>query len=125
MEKKMDLGPGRVVRAFRYSLHGIAAAWRHEAAFRQQALVAAVLIPLACFMPVSLVERAVLVASVLAVMMVELLNSSIEAVVDRAGPELHPLAKRAKDMGSAAVMFAIAITVILWGAILAAHAGAI
>jgi diacylglycerol kinase (ATP) len=113
-----SIGPGRVVKALGYSLHGLASAWRTEGAFRQEVLAAIVLIPLAWFSPVSTVERVLLIASVLLVMVVELLNSSIEAAVDRISTERHPLSRKAKDTASAAVLVAITCAVFVWGATL-------
>jgi len=107
-------GLRRVLNATRYSLEGVAAAARHEAAFRQELLLAAALVPLGLWLGADGVERALLAGSVLMVLVVELLNSAIEAVVDRASPEHHELAKRAKDYGSAAVMFALAVTGLVW-----------
>ena len=107
-------GLRRVLNATRYSLEGVAAAARHEAAFRQELLLAAALVPLGLWLGADGVERALLAGSVLMVLVVELLNSAIEAVVDRASPEHHELAKRAKDYGSAAVMIALAVTGLVW-----------
>ena len=118
-EEPLDIGPGRIVRAFGYSIDGIVSAWRTEAAFRQEALLAAVLVPVACVLPVPILHRALLVGSVLMVLMIELLNSSIEAAIDRISLERHPLARKSKDTGSAAVLFALAIAAILWAAVLA------
>lgn len=111
------IGPARLVPALRHSFEGLAGAWRTEAAFRQEAVVAAILIPIAFFLPVSPLERAALVASILLVMLVELVNSSIEATVDRISGEHHVLSKHAKDAGSAAVFMAILIATITWGTI--------
>lgn len=107
-------GLRRILNAARYSLEGVASAARHEAAFRQELLLAAVLVPLGLWLGNDGVERALLVGSVLVVLVVELLNSAVEAVVDRASPEHHELAKRAKDYGSAAVMIALAVTGLVW-----------
>jgi diacylglycerol kinase (ATP) len=118
VEVAPDIGPGRIVKAFGYSMQGLHAAWRTEAAFRQEALAAMVLIPVAIFVPIPVLQRAALVVSVLFVMVVELLNSSLESAIDRIGLERHPLSKRAKDTGSAAVMLAITIAIVTWAAIL-------
>jgi diacylglycerol kinase (ATP) len=107
-------GLQRIVNATRYSLAGLAAAVRHEAAFRQELLLAAVLVPLGLWLGDDGVERALLAGSVLLVLAVELLNSAVEAVVDRVSLENHELAKRAKDYGSAAVMFALATVATVW-----------
>ena len=112
-----DMGPGRIMKAFGYSMAGFAAAWRHEAAFRQEALAALVLVPAACFLPVPLVQSALLIASVLMVMVVELLNSSIECAIDRISLERHDLSRRAKDTGSSAVLLAVLVASIVWAAI--------
>jgi diacylglycerol kinase (ATP) len=112
-----SIGPARVVQAFRYSIEGLAATWRTEGAFRQEVLIAAVLIPLSAFLHVTLLEHALLVGSVLMVLMVELLNSSMEAAIDRISLDRHPLSKKAKDTGSAAVLLAVLIATIVWGAI--------
>lgn len=107
-------GLQRVLNATRYSLAGVAAAARHEAAFRQELLLAVVLVPLGLWLGANGVERALLAGSVLLVLVVELLNSAIEAVVDRVSLENHDLAKRAKDYGSAAVMIALGIVGAVW-----------
>jgi diacylglycerol kinase (ATP) len=107
-------GLRRILNATRYSLEGVAAAARHEPAFRQELLLAAALVPLGLWLGADGVERALLAGSVLMVLVVELLNSAVEAVVDRASPEHHELAKRAKDYGSAAVMIALATTGLVW-----------
>ena len=117
--KSTGIGPRRILNALRYSRDGILGAWRAEMSFRQEVFAAIVLLPTACFLPVPLLHRALLACAVLLVMMVELVNSSIEAVVDLASPQLHPLAKQAKDAGSAAVFFAVIIATIAWVAVLA------
>lgn len=102
------------MNATRYSLEGVAAAARHEAAFRQELLLAAVLVPLGLWLGRDGVERALLAGSVLMVLVVELLNSAVEATVDRVSLEEHPLAKRAKDLGSAAVMMSLVAVGAVW-----------
>ena len=97
-----------------YSMEGLGAAYRHEDAFRQEVLLAALLIPLALFLPVSGSGKALMIASVLLVLIVELLNSAVEATVDRVSLEHHRLAKRAKDIGSAAVMTSLANVIVVW-----------
>jgi diacylglycerol kinase (ATP) len=101
-------------RGLLHSLDGLSAAFRHEEAFRQEVLLALVLIPLALHAPVNGIGKALMVASVLLVLVVELINSAIEAVTDRISLEHHVLAKRAKDMGSAAVMLALLAVPIVW-----------
>ena len=107
----------RLLNATRYSMKGFAAAYRHEAAFREEVMLAIVLIPAALLLGLSAVETVLLIGSVLLLMLVEILNSGLEAVVDRIGPEIHPLSGRAKDLGSAAVFIAIVILCLTWGLI--------
>lgn len=111
---KGKTGLQRLINATRYSFEGFAAAARHEDAFRQELLLAAVLVPLGLWLGNGGVERALLVGSVLLVLVVELLNSAIEATVDRVSLEDHRLAKRAKDLGSAAVMMSLATVGAVW-----------
>ncbi|MCB1803289.1 MAG: diacylglycerol kinase [Gammaproteobacteria bacterium] len=111
-------GLTRVLRAFGYSMLGLRACWRYEAAFRQEALLALVVIPLGLWLGDGATEKVLLVGSWLLVMIVELLNSAIEAVVDRFGAEHHDLCGRAKDMGSAAVFLTISLALLTWGLIL-------
>ncbi|MCE2946564.1 MAG: diacylglycerol kinase [bacterium] len=111
-------GLRRIVNAFGYSKAGLAAAYRNEAAFRQEVLLAALMIPLALFLPASGIGRALMIGSVMLVLVVELLNSAVEAVVDRVSLEDHALAKRAKDIGSAAVMLALVNVPITWALVL-------
>jgi diacylglycerol kinase (ATP) len=111
---KGKTGLRRVWNALFYSVDGIRAAYRHEDAFRQEVLLALVLLPVALFMPTSGIGKALLMGSVLLVLIVELLNSAVEATVDRISLENHRLAKRAKDIGSAAVLLSLANVVIVW-----------
>ena len=104
----------RVWNAMFYSFEGLTAAYRHEDAFRQEVLLALLLIPLAFFLPASGLGKALMVTSVFLVLIVELLNSAVEATVDRVSLEHHRLAKRAKDIGSAAVMMSLANVVVVW-----------
>jgi len=115
---KGKTGLKRVWNAFFYSLEGFGAAWKHEDAFRQESLLAVVLIPLAFFLADAPLERALMIASVLLVLIVELVNSAIEATVDRISLENHQLAKRAKDIGSAAVLIALINVLVVWGLVL-------
>jgi len=115
---KGKTGLQRVWNALHYSLAGLSAAFRCEDAFRQEALLAAFLIPASFFLPVSGVGRALMIASVLLVLIVELLNSAIEAAVDRVSLDRHHLSKRAKDIGSAAVLLALINVVLVWGCVL-------
>lgn len=115
---KGKTGLTRLINAFGYSLDGFRAAYRHEDAFRQEAWLALLLIPLALFLAASGIGKALMVGSVLLVLIVELLNSAIEAVVDRVSLDRHHLAKRAKDIGSAAVLLALLNVVVTWGLVL-------
>ncbi len=109
---------GRLVGALGYSLQGLKAVFQHEAAFRQEVAISILVVPLALWLGDGAVERALLVGSWWLVLIVEVLNSAIEAVVDRIGPERHELAGRAKDLGSAAVFLSISLAVLTWGLIL-------
>jgi diacylglycerol kinase (ATP) len=111
---KGKTGLQRLINATRYSLSGLAAAARHEDAFRQELVLAAILVPLGLWLGASGVERAMLVGSVILVLIVELLNSAVEATVDRVSLDDHSLAKRAKDIGSAAVMLALVNVAVIW-----------
>lgn len=115
---KGTTGWRRVWNAFHYSLAGLRAAYLCEDAFRQETWLAALLIPLTFVLPVGGVARGLMIASVLLVLVVELLNSAIEAVVDRVSLENHRLAKRAKDIGSAAVLVALLLVLSVWASIL-------
>jgi diacylglycerol kinase (ATP) len=111
----------RLVNATRYTIDGLVAAWRHEEAFRQEVVIAAVLLPVALWLPLSAVERVLLIGSLLLVLIVELLNTAIEVAVDRDSVEIDALGKRAKDYGSAAVMIALLIAGMTWVTILGSH----
>lgn len=115
---KGKTGLRRVWNAFGYSLAGLKAAYLCEDAFRQEAWLALLLIPAALLLPVPWIGRGLMIASVLLVLIVELLNSAIEAVVDRVGLENHRLAKRAKDIGSAAVLVSLLLVVMVWTCVL-------
>ncbi len=118
-QHKGKTGLKRVWNALFYSLSGFQAAFRHEDAFRQEVILAAILIPACFFLTPSATARALMIGSVLLVLIVELINSAIEATVDRISLEDHQLAKRAKDIGSAAVFVALANVAVIWGLILA------
>ncbi len=105
----------RIWNAALYSRDGLRDAWRHEAAFRQELLLVAVLLPLGLYLGNNGIERALLVGSLLLILIVELLNSAVEAVVDRVSAEHHDLSRRAKDLGSAAVMLALTNAAVVWG----------
>lgn len=115
---KGKTGLRRLINAFGYSMDGIKAAYHNEDAFRQEVLMAIVLIPLALYLGESAVARTLMIGSVLLVIIVELLNSAIEATVDRISLENHQLAKRAKDIGSAAVLITLINLAMVWGLLL-------
>ena len=104
----------RIMRATQYSWQGLRAAYRHEEAFRQEIWLCLMLVPLGLYLGEGGLEKALLVGSVLLIPVVEILNSAIEAVVDRFGDEMHELSGRAKDMGSAAVALVIGLVVVVW-----------
>lgn len=118
MGKPGNTGLRRIIRAAKFSAQGIAGAWRHEAAFRQEIIAGIVLLPLAFWLGRDAMEILLLLTSLLIVPIVELLNSAIEATVDRIGDEHHDLAGRAKDMGSAAVGFALLLVAAVWGTVI-------
>ena len=111
---KGKTGLRRILNALRYSLAGLRAAFQHEDAFRQEVLLAGLMIPVAVLVPASGQGKALMIAAVLLVLIVELLNSAIEATVDRVSLEEHCLAKRAKDIGSAAVMLSLVNVLVVW-----------
>jgi len=115
---KGKTGLERLWNALGYSRDGLKAAWQHEAAFREEVLLALVAVPLGLWLGKTGLEKAILAASVLMVLVVELLNSAVEAVVDRVSAERHDLSKRAKDLGSAAVLLSLAATGLIWALVL-------
>ena len=114
MAKAGATGFTRIIHAAGYSWLGFKAAYKNEAAFRQETWLAIVLIPAGIYLGDSLLDKTILVCSILFVLVIELLNSAIETVVDRIGDEPHELSGRAKDMGSTAVFLAITITILIW-----------
>lgn len=117
-EFKGKQGLTRLINALGYSRDGLAAAWKNEAAFREEVLLAAIAIPLAIVLGKSGIERALLIGAILVILIVEILNSALEAVVDKASPEKHELAKRAKDMGSASVLLSLINAAVVWACVL-------
>ncbi len=117
MGKPGNTGIRRIIRATRFSAQGFAQAWRHEAAFRQEVTLAVVMTPVAFWLGQTVLERALLIGVLLLVLIVELLNSAIEAAVDRHGDEQHELSGRAKDLGSAAVFVVLVLVGVVWGAV--------
>lgn len=117
MGKPGNTGIGRIIRAAIYSSQGLAAAWRHEAAFRQELVVTLVLLPAAMWLGRNALERTLLIAVCILVLIVELLNSAIEAAIDRHGEARHELSGRAKDLGSAAVLFSLLLVALVWSTV--------
>lgn len=111
-------GLTRLWNALGYSRDGLSAAWTNEAAFREEVLLAAIAIPLAFYLGNTGIDRALMVGSIILILIVEILNSGLEAVVDKASPEKHELAKRAKDMGSAAVLLSLINAAVIWACVL-------
>ncbi|HJR71310.1 MAG TPA: diacylglycerol kinase [Gammaproteobacteria bacterium] len=117
MGKPGNTGIRRIINATFFSLAGLRAAWRHESAFRQEVALCVVLIPAGVWLGQTAIERSLLIGSCLLVLVVELLNSGIEAVVDRVGAEHHQLSGQAKDLGSAAVFLSLLLVLLIWGLI--------
>lgn len=118
MPKSTRRGMGRIIAAAGFSVAGLRAAWRGEEAFRQEFLLAVVMIPAGLWLGQTMLQRALLIGCCLLVLIVELLNSAVEAVVDRIGHDLHQLSGQAKDMGSAAVLISLLLTALVWGAVI-------
>lgn len=110
--------PGRIFKAAVWSMQGLRAAWMHESSFRLEVYLLIVLTPAALWLGENAIERALMIGSCLLVLSAELLNSAVEAVIERYGPEFHVLAGRAKDMGSAAVFVLMMNVLLVWGLIL-------
>lgn len=117
MGKPGKTGMARVIDAFGYSMKGLSASWKYEAAFRQEITMGLVLIPIAFWLAQTHIELILLISSIFWVWMAELANSSVEAVVDRTGSERHELSGRAKDIGSALVFMSLLLLGITWGII--------
>ncbi|MDX8378841.1 MAG: diacylglycerol kinase [Gallionella sp.] len=117
---KGKTGLRRLLNALGYSIAGFRSAYKHEDAFRQEVLLATILIPTAFWLPVDLIGKALMIGSVLLVIIVELLNSAIEATVDRISLDKHDLAKRAKDIGSSAVLLSLINVFVIWALVLMA-----
>jgi diacylglycerol kinase (ATP) len=120
-DRNKPTGISRLIRSFGYSFQGFRLAWREEAAFRQEIALSVVVIPAGLFFGNSGIERALLIMPMLLILVVEFLNSAVEAVVDRSGTERHPLAGMAKDMGSAAVLLSFILLGTVWLLILSDH----
>ncbi|ABM25102.1 MULTISPECIES: diacylglycerol kinase [Shewanella] len=119
MKPANNHGIKRIFRATGFSMKGLKAAWTHEAAFRQELVLCLVMLPIALLVDISTIERLMLIFTLFIVLIVELLNSAIEAVVDRVGSEIHPLSGQAKDIASAAVFISLTLCGITWLSILA------
>ena len=117
-ERRLLRSPRQVLHALRWSLQGLRACWRHESSFRLEVALAVVLAPLGLWLGQTMVERVLLVSSLLAVIAMEVMNSALEATLDRFGPERHELVGRAKDMGSAAVFVLMMNVLMTWGLLL-------
>ena len=113
--------PGRILKATQWSIQGLCAAWLHESSFRLEVYLFVVLAPLALWLGADGIERALLIGSMVLVLSAELLNSAVEAVIERYGAEHHELAGRAKDMGSAAVFLTMLNVLLVWGCVLVPH----
>jgi len=118
---KGNKGLTRAFRAAINSWNGLIYAYKEESAFRQELALSMILIPLAIYLPVTPIEKILLIASVILVLVIELLNSSVEAAIDRISFEVHDLSKRAKDFGSAAVMLALLLCALTWAIVLSEH----
>jgi diacylglycerol kinase (ATP) len=123
MGKPGNTGLHRIVNATFFSMAGLRAAWRNEASFRQETALCLVLLPAAVWLGQTAVERALLIGACVWVLIVELLNSALETVVDRVGTEHHPLSGQAKDLGSAAVLLSLVLVLVIWGSIAWARFG--
>ena len=117
MGKPGNTGLRRLLRATVYSAQGVSHAWRNEAAFRQESVLAVLLVPCALWLGRTPLERALLIGVCLIVLIVELLNTAVEAVVDRHGEEHHELSGAAKDLGSAAVFFSLVLVLVVWAGV--------
>lgn len=116
--KMMNLFQRRIVKSAGYSLQGLLLTWKEEEAFRVEVILALLLVPLGLYLGESRVEKVLLVGSVILVLLVELVNSAIESVVNRVGSEQHELSGRAKDQGSAAVLLSLVLVLVVWGGVL-------
>jgi diacylglycerol kinase (ATP) len=115
--KPGNTGIMRILRAAKYSAQGFAAAWRHEAAFRQEIALTIVMLPAAVWLGRTAIERTMLIGVCIVVLIIELLNSAVEAAIDRHGHEQHELSGRAKDLGSAAVLLGLCLVVMVWSVV--------
>ena len=117
MGEAKDTIIAHIIKAVIWSMAGLKAAWKNEQAFRWEATIIFLMMPVGLWLGKTAVERALLIASAMSILVTELLNSAVEAVVDRIGPELHKLSKRAKDLGSAAALISMITAAVVWGLI--------
>ena len=115
MEEAKDTILAHIIKAVIWSMAGIKAAWKNEQAFRWEAIIVLLMMPVGLWLGRTALERALLIASSMSILIIELLNSAVEAVVDRIGPERHELSKRAKDLGSAAAFISMITAAVVWG----------
>ena len=118
LNKPNGTGFGRVIKAFKCSMLGFSAAIKHESAFRQELLLAAILLPISFFIASTGTQLALLIGALIIVLLAEIINSAIEAAVDRVGTEHHELSGRAKDLGSSAVFLALTLCFVIWAGII-------
>jgi diacylglycerol kinase (ATP) len=118
MSKRSGTGILRIINAFRYSFDGFIAVAKSEEALRQELLLLAIMIPVSFFLEITCLERVLMISSLIFVIIMELINSAIEVVVDRISLDLHPLSKKAKDIGSAVVFFAFVNLIVVWSCII-------
>ena len=118
MKPANNHGLKRIIRATGFAIQGLFAAWKHEAAFRQELILALLMLPVALLVNVSITEKLLMIFTLFLVLIVELLNSAVEAVVDRVSDEIHPLSGRAKDIASAAVFLSLCLCGLTWGLVL-------
>ena len=118
INKPNGTGFGRVIKAFKCSMLGFSAAIKHESAFRQELLLAAILLPISFFIASTGTQLALLIGTLIIVLLAEIINSAIEAVVDRIGTEHHELSGRAKDLGSSAVFLALTLCFVVWAGVI-------
>jgi len=118
IDQQKKSGIIRIIRAFFYSIEGFKSAFVSEAAFRQELLLFIILLPAAIFLPVTVIEKLILIACLFVVLIVELLNSAVESTIDLITQEFHPLAKKAKDIASAAVLLSLIMTLVIWGVVI-------
>lgn len=124
MPSQVRRGPRQIWHALRWSLQGLRAGWRVEASFRLEVVLCVILFPVGLWLGDGALEKALLAGALLPVLAAELLNSGLEAVVDKLWPEIHPIAGRVKDMGSAAVFLLMLNVLVIWGVVLGARGGA-